>query len=128
MRISDWSSDVCLPISRRKTVTARTAGARRCRDGRDESHGAGGTATLRLGCRTGVGCRTLSATSTDRSTTADRSEERRVGIECGSTCRSRWSPYHSQKRDKTQHKSTKIISHAAQRQTYRYTTTHSHSY
>src|SRR3546814_1394289 len=25
---------------------------------------------------------------------ADRSEERRVGIECVSTCRSRWSPYH----------------------------------
>src|SRR3546814_19014327 len=24
-----------------------------------------------------------------------RSEERRVGIECVSTCRSRWSPYHS---------------------------------
>src|SRR3546814_6506139 len=23
-----------------------------------------------------------------------RSEERRVGQECGSTCRSRWSPYH----------------------------------
>src|SRR3546814_13935968 len=23
----------------------------------------------------------------------DRSEERRVGKECGSTCRSRWSPY-----------------------------------
>src|SRR3546814_12682716 len=25
----------------------------------------------------------------------DRSEERRVGKECVSTCRSRWSPYHS---------------------------------
>src|SRR3546814_4716585 len=25
---------------------------------------------------------------------SDRSEERRVGKECGSTCRSRWSPYH----------------------------------
>src|SRR3546814_16768247 len=25
---------------------------------------------------------------------AARSEERRVGKECGSTCRSRWSPYH----------------------------------
>src|SRR3546814_14115249 len=25
---------------------------------------------------------------------AERSEERRVGKECGSTCRSRWSPYH----------------------------------
>ena len=24
----------------------------------------------------------------------DRSEERRVGKECQSTCRSRWSPYH----------------------------------
>src|SRR3546814_11085635 len=27
-----------------------------------------------------------------------RSEERRVGKECVSTCRSRWSPYHSKKR------------------------------
>src|SRR3546814_14749550 len=26
--------------------------------------------------------------------TLDRSEERRVGKECVSTCRSRWSPYH----------------------------------
>src|SRR3546814_16345196 len=26
---------------------------------------------------------------------SDRSEERRVGQECVSTCRSRWSPYHS---------------------------------
>src|SRR3546814_9164976 len=26
--------------------------------------------------------------------TAPRSEERRVGKECVSTCRSRWSPYH----------------------------------
>src|SRR3546814_16422646 len=25
---------------------------------------------------------------------ADRSEERRVGKECVSTCRSRWAPYH----------------------------------
>src|SRR3546814_4833413 len=25
---------------------------------------------------------------------SDRSEERRVGQECVSTCRSRWSPYH----------------------------------
>src|SRR3546814_3093121 len=27
----------------------------------------------------------------------DRSEERRVGKECVSTCRSRWSPYHQKK-------------------------------
>src|SRR3546814_13458713 len=29
-----------------------------------------------------------------------RSEARRVGKECGSTCRSRWSPYHSNKKKK----------------------------
>src|SRR3546814_18328693 len=29
-----------------------------------------------------------------------RSEERRVGKECVSTCRSRWSPYHSKKQKK----------------------------
>src|SRR3546814_10398623 len=32
---------------------------------------------------------------------AERSEERRVGKECVSTCRSRWSPYHYKKH--TQH-------------------------
>src|SRR3546814_15809934 len=32
-----------------------------------------------------------------------RSEERRVGNECGSTCRSRWSAYHYKKK-KQQHK------------------------
>src|SRR3546814_17714584 len=30
----------------------------------------------------------------DRAAIEDRSEERRVGKECVSTCRSRWSPYH----------------------------------
>src|SRR3546814_12823907 len=29
-----------------------------------------------------------------------RSEERRVGTECVSTCRSRWSPYHQKKKTK----------------------------
>src|SRR3546814_16925943 len=33
-----------------------------------------------------------------------RSEERRVGKECVSTCRSRWSPYHSKKNKKTNNK------------------------
>src|SRR3546814_4450921 len=31
---------------------------------------------------------------TIRNVGVDRSEERRVGKECVSTCRSRWSPYH----------------------------------
>src|SRR3546814_15761614 len=33
---------------------------------------------------------------------AGRSEERRVGKECVSTCRSRWSPYHSKKKKNTE--------------------------
>src|SRR3546814_16999179 len=32
-----------------------------------------------------------------------RSEERRVGKECVSTCRSRWSPYHEKKKKKATH-------------------------
>src|SRR3546814_19250025 len=33
------------------------------------------------------------------STTGTRSEERRVGKECVSTCRSRWSPYNSKNKN-----------------------------
>src|SRR3546814_7047557 len=35
-----------------------------------------------------------SATSRSMPSSTTRSEERRVGKECVSTCRSRWSPYH----------------------------------
>src|SRR3546814_13504444 len=41
---------------------------------------------------------------------ATRSEERRVGKECVSTCRSRWSPYHyNNKHRKRQHKTNTRI-------------------
>src|SRR3546814_19038550 len=33
-------------------------------------------------------------------TFGERSEERRVGKECVSSCRSRWSPYHSKKNNR----------------------------
>src|SRR3546814_12107038 len=39
----------------------------------------------------------------------DRSEERRVGKECVSTCRSRWSPYHYKK------KTNKTVCHKKKR-------------
>src|SRR3546814_14935144 len=45
--------------------------------------------------RSGAGNpRTIGDSSVDNTTVAGRSEERRVGKECVSTCRSRWSPYH----------------------------------
>src|SRR3546814_15148843 len=39
---------------------------------------------------------------------AMRSEERRVGKECVSTCRSRWSPYHSKKKKYKSNESVQI--------------------
>src|SRR3546814_5183756 len=84
MRISDWSSDVCssdlriilIEIAAQvilACVTVRSLGlcpysiCHRLRD----------SVFVSLGLRP-----------------LDRSEERRVGKECVSTCRSRWSPYH----------------------------------
>ena len=37
---------------------------------------------------------TYAHVTTDAQLKAARSEERRVGKECNSECRSRWSPYH----------------------------------
>src|SRR3546814_18585332 len=37
-----------------------------------------------------------------------RSEERRVGKECVSTCRSRWSPYHSKKKEPIEYNNSRI--------------------
>src|SRR3546814_11620694 len=43
----------------------------------------------------------------DREIGEERSEERRVGKECVSTCRSRWSPYHKKKKNHTNTKTNK---------------------
>src|SRR3546814_9522862 len=72
MRISDWSSDVC--SSDLQIVDRPRGGAR----GADQRSGAGVRRSAGAGARDAL----------------SRSEERRVGKECGSTCRSRWSPYH----------------------------------
>src|SRR3546814_6607190 len=70
MRISDWSSDVC---SSELTSAAPAAFVSQFRYRRIPPFG-----------RPGVSRRDHRL----------RSEERRVGKECVSTCRSRWSPYH----------------------------------
>src|SRR3546814_15923517 len=46
-------------------------------------------------------CAGLKRRSAIAENSGERSEERRVGKECVSTCRSRWSPYHEKKKTTT---------------------------
>src|SRR3546814_1577902 len=84
MRISDWSSDVCSSdlfapaVHRRHAVAARGAQ-------QTQQYGFGLVIAM-VGEREHLGFGELRAKR--------RSEERRVGKECVSTCRSRWSPSH----------------------------------
>src|SRR3546814_10284684 len=91
MRISDWSSDVCSSdLAVRRALAA---------DGRSRPRGRAqqlhplGAGTLRPG-RDAARVREVGLRAEARLAAAGRSEERRVGKECVSTCRSRWSPYH----------------------------------
>src|SRR3546814_14901908 len=89
MRISDWSSDVCSSdLSARRgpaPVLAAPCGSPAPAQGPPMSN----------------------ATASSHASRRARSEERRVGKECVSTCRSRWSPYpkkkkkHNKSRDHT---------------------------
>src|SRR3546814_12954596 len=98
MRISDWSSDVCpsdLPLDSRKTYT--------------KSDWILWTATMTTDpgefqqfidpvyhyvTQTPDRVPLSDWHETTNGKKVGRSEERRVGKECVSTCRSRWSPYH----------------------------------
>src|SRR3546814_16719364 len=92
MRISNWSADVCSSDLGRAT--------RLDQGGAEHSRGAcDGARTLsHLQDRGGDRFRWLSrASRAARGVHGRRSEERSVGNECVSTCRSRWSPEHSKK-------------------------------
>src|SRR3546814_11912086 len=96
MRISDWSSDVCssdLPVG-----DVAEAGD----DREDQIEGAdvlmvGRAEPTQEETRLVVVMRVRVAAVSHVSFFPCRSEERRVGKECVSTCRSWWSPYHSKK-------------------------------
>src|SRR3546814_4842079 len=77
MRISDWSSDVCSSDLYIGTCDGNMQeGSLRC----DVN-----VSVRKPGAPFGTRCEIKNV---------NRSEERRVGKECVSTCRSRWSPYH----------------------------------
>src|SRR3546814_5649333 len=78
MRISDWSSDVCS-----SDLHGDVAGKANCRCDVDK-----------FGLEIDVAERGGFAFKVPEHSLGVRSEERRVGKECVSTCRSRWSLYH----------------------------------
>src|SRR3546814_1821857 len=83
MRISDWSSDVCSSdLVQQKTLNLQQANA---------------ALELLYQSSRSLATRQANAEGLDELISRfqqRRSEERRVGKECVSTCRSRWSPYH----------------------------------
>src|SRR3546814_12335466 len=103
MRISDWSSDVCSSdlIDGRKQLTGILLGLDAGRIAIDVKKFQTMTvdfadiadAKLLMTDALIAATQPLSAEGADRVIEV-RSEERRVGKECVSTCRSRWSPYH----------------------------------
>src|SRR3546814_13586383 len=99
MRISDWSSDVCssdLDAEETVLIYLYNSPLEAFRGGSDHPW------------------RRRSISSSSRNTSsrfsaASRSEERRVGKECVSTCRSRWSPYPKKKKTKQVNEDSKDI-------------------
>src|SRR3546814_2422991 len=81
MRISDWSSDVCSSdLTNWSLRSPDGCGTKRSHGGKRAQGDGNG--------------RRLHGDDGQAATRSRRSEERRVGKECVSTCRSRWSPYH----------------------------------
>src|SRR3546814_5246551 len=85
MRISDWSSDVC---SSDLMIWSAGHADGSCGDTPAESTAVSSPFVHTLSVPVGP-----SAAYCVSSVHPLRSEERRVGKECVSTCRSRWSPY-----------------------------------
>src|SRR3546814_14696530 len=114
MRISDWSSDVCSSDlhgdwldQRDRSFEAHIAlGDKKGSASVLFERYSGGVSSGRDAWVYNYSREALSANMERMVATynTERSEERRVGKECVSTCRSRWSPYLSKKKKKKDQK------------------------
>src|SRR3546814_14772704 len=109
MRISDWSSDVCSSdLSVLWTQMNQSFNAWRvvaC-SSTSNVHSTFTTHDHAVATATNLAPHCFEAASQSRyqhHRTPPRSQERRVGKECISTCRPRWSPYHQKKKPTKTH-------------------------
>src|SRR3546814_1787511 len=96
MRISDWSSDVCSSDLATLGAGSRVEWSRTVRLDDDVLCGENFLQLRSQGSLRDRQCVRPAERQAGRllNLKGRRSEERRVGKECVSTCRSRWSPYH----------------------------------
>src|SRR3546814_12912589 len=98
MRISDWSSDVCSSDLRADELgEVELVIDRHIVIGELALEQVGAIRIAHEFAERGVGQRRIGGLAVlvgGKQLHLHRSEERRVGKECVSTCRSRWSPYH----------------------------------
>src|SRR3546814_11152292 len=102
MRISDWSSDVCssdlgveaYSAGQKRAEVGDTLAMRRLKEGRSDLHAMLSVDGEARPLGPHIGSRAAGKLATGRGVAAQggRSEERRVGKECVSPFRSRWSP------------------------------------
>src|SRR3546814_1294998 len=90
VRISDWSSDVCASDLVRDIQAGMTAINQMLASSPEAPFGG----IKRSGHGRELGLYGLHEFMSLKTIMHARSDERRVGKECVSTCRSRWSPYH----------------------------------
>src|SRR3546814_17651559 len=97
MRISDWSSDVCssdLTLEDHSGIASADGGGNSVLNGLGSDAEPRHDVTARPDIQHRQAFSLLHPNIDSAFGLAQRSEERRVGKECVSTCRSRWSPYH----------------------------------
>src|SRR3546814_18361000 len=105
MRISDWSSDVCSSDLAVVQAFAGPAEDEVLPARAEQRHGLpGGAAADAVEDHGGRPPAQVGADLLRPVGVLVRSEERRVGKECVSPCRSRWSPYYSKKNPNITHK------------------------
>src|SRR3546814_11170637 len=96
MRISDWSSEVCSSdLSGAKNMVIIAGPHDEAGANLSTFSNAAGSGQQHYLVALGASVRTINHEGTAVAGDGTRSEERRVGKECVSTCRSRWSPSHA---------------------------------